>query len=375
MGKKVDPKVAEKVMLKAGLKPLVPYTGNGNKWKCQCSKCDAIVYIRFYSVKQGQGCRFCGIQKRANKRRNSEKKVTVLLGKAKLRQLEPYKDSRTKFKCKCLVCGNVVYPRLYSLQKGKGGCKFCAVTKRHLHFKMLDKTANKFAKKAKVIPLEPYVNQNTKWRCRCLLCGEIVTPRLADMKRYPNSLGCKKCANDIANARLKLDEKDAIAVMRKGGLEPQEPYVKANVGWKSRCVICKRIVRPSLNSIRDGGGCQYCAIGGFKPQLPSSLYLVTNPILNAHKVGITNTDRRINRLERLNDQGWQTYKKFEFKKGEEAKKCEKRIFHIIRHDLKIPIYLSKEDMPLTGGHTETISADSITLLELEKIINKVIRAN
>jgi len=306
--KKIDPKVAEKVMLDAGLQPLEPYTNNKTKWKCRC-----------------------------------------------------------------LNCKRIVYPRLDSLQRGKGGCKFCAGIKRHLHFKMPDKVANEFAKKAKVIPLEPYVNQMTKWKCKCLLCGEIITPRLVDMKRHPNSMGCKKCANNIANAKLKLDEKDAIAVMRKGGLEPQEPYVKANVGWKSRCIICKRIVRPSLNSIRDGGGCRYCAIGGFRPQLPSYLYLVTNASLNAHKVGITNLDRRYDRLERLHIQGWQTYKKFDFKEGEQAKECEKKIFQIIRHDLKIPIYLSKEDMPLTGGHTETMDADLISLKELEEIINKVIK--
>jgi hypothetical protein len=31
-------------------------------------------------------------------------------------------------------------------------------------------------------------------------------------------------------------------------------------------------------------------------------------------------------------------------------------------------------MPKTEGHTETVGADSITLLKLEKIINKVIRS-
>jgi hypothetical protein len=30
-------------------------------------------------------------------------------------------------------------------------------------------------------------------------------------------------------------------------------------------------------------------------------------------------------------------------------------------------------MPITGGHTETVSSDSITLFELEKIIRKVIK--
>jgi hypothetical protein len=52
---------------------------------------------------------------------------------------------------------------------------------------------------------------------------------------------------------------------------------------------------------------------------------------------------------------------------------EKEIFRIIRKELKIPSYLTKADMPHTGGHAETMDADLITLLELEKIIKKVIK--
>ena len=36
------------------------------------------------------------------------------------------------------------------------------------------------------------------------------------------------------------------------------------------------------------------------------------------------------------------------------------------------IHLSKEQMPKTAGQTETISADSITLLELEKVISLIL---
>ena len=49
------------------------------------------------------------------------------------------------------------------------------------------------------------------------------------------------------------------------------------------------------------------------------------------------------------------------------------VFRILRQEMKIPIFLSKEDMPKTEGHTETVGSDSITLLELEKIVNKVFR--
>jgi hypothetical protein len=59
--------------------------------------------------------------------------------------------------------------------------------------------------------------------------------------------------------------------------------------------------------------------------------------------------------------------------GAEALKIESTIFKIIRKELKLPIYLTAKQMPKTGGETETVAADEITLLELEKIINKAIR--
>jgi hypothetical protein len=370
---KLNPKVAEKVMLKAGLKPLEPYQSNDTKWKCQCLKCGKTVYPRLYSIKSGQGCRYCGIERRRAKRRNNEADVIQVMNKAKLQPLEPYKDSHAKWKCKCMVCGKTVYPRYISIQQGKGGCLFCAKYKRHLYFKLSDKEALRIATKAKVIPLEPYVNAHTKWKSRCLLCSSVVYSRLADMQANKNSMGCKKCANEIANARLKFSNKKAVQIMRNSDLNPLEPYTSNGKAWKCKCLKCGRIVRPTLMAIRAGGGCRYCATGGIKLQEPSYLYLVTNRTLNAHKVGVGNFDRKVDRLQTLNRFGWETCAIWKFKTGDEAFKCERGIFKVIRNDLQIPIYLSKNLVPVTGGHTETMDADRISIFKVKKIICKVIK--
>ena len=111
--------------------------------------------------------------------------------------------------------------------------------------------------------------------------------------------------------------------------------------------------------------------------IPSYLYLITHDEFNSHKVGIGNV-RSIkrsweDRLEKFKREGWQTYKVWQFKTGGEALKIEKAVFKVIRKDLKLPIHLSKEQMPKTEGQSETVDADSITLLQLEKIIKKVIK--
>ena len=106
---------------------------------------------------------------------------------------------------------------------------------------------------------------------------------------------------------------------------------------------------------------------------PSYLYLITHKELGSHKVGIGNHKKKNDRLGRFRIYGWETHKVWEFETGEEALKIEKEVFKILRKEMKLPIFLSNEDMPKTQGHSETVDADSITLLQLEKIINKVIR--
>lgn len=41
--------------------------------------------------------------------------------------------------------------------------------------------------------------------------------------------------------------------------------------------------------------------------------------------------------------------------------------------MELPVFLSKDDMPKTEGNTETVGPERISLLELEKIVNKVFR--
>ena len=106
----------------------------------------------------------------------------------------------------------------------------------------------------------------------------------------------------------------------------------------------------------------------------SYVYLITNQELNAHKVGIGNVKKHMDRLGRFNARGWITYKVWQFETGREALDVEKMVFTVIRKDLQILIYLSYEEMKSTGGHVETMGADSISLIELEKIIKKVIRS-
>jgi hypothetical protein len=81
------------------------------------------------------------------------------------------------------------------------------------------------------------------------------------------------------------------------------------------------------------------------------------------------------RLHKFKLKGWEVKKVWKMESGYMALGIESRVFRILRTDLRLPIYLSKTEMPETGGETETVGADAISLLALEKIIRSVIQSS
>ena len=216
-------------------------------------------------------------------------------------------------------------------------------------------------------PLEPYKSYQARWKNRCMTCKKIVYTSYGNQKAKKRK--CQYCANN------KLDTKKIISAMKKAGVKPLEPYKKYNSRWKCKCIKCGKIVYPSWDTVNQGkGSCRYCAKYGINYNTPSYVYLITHYELNAHKVGFGNHKKREDRLSRFNKKGWKTHKVWQMETGGKAVDIEKEIFRIIRKELSIPIYLTKADMPHTGGQAETMNADLISLLELEKIVKKVIKS-
>jgi hypothetical protein len=102
--------------------------------------------------------------------------------------------------------------------------------------------------------------------------------------------------------------------------------------------------------------------------------LITNKELNAHKVGIANQARlkKSDRLHRHKNNGWVVHQKWEFNDGLVVLQIETEVFRILRADMNLPQFLAKGQMKYQG-ETETVNADSITLIQLERIIKKVIK--
>lgn len=366
MSKRLDPSEAEAVMLKAGLEPLEPYQKSTAHWRCKCMVCGQIVNPAYKQIARGiGGCRTCRYVKSGKSNSLSEEEAVATMLKANIKPLEPYQNIHIPWKSICLVCNKKIDPTLGNIRRGQAGCKWCTR-------KFIDpEEAERAMKEQGYEPLTKYPGDRTKWKSRCNKCKRISYPTYFQVCRQKNITGCTFCNTHY------VAEEDAVKIMRAAGFKPLEPYNNARAPWKSQCLKCKNIVSPMYSNVRKGRGCNYCSPLGINLNIPSYLYLITHPQLNAHKVGIGNV-RPIKRMDedrlgRFKKQGWIAHKVWKFETGGEAWKIETAIFKVIRKDLGLPIFLSKEQMMKTEGQTETVDADSITLLELEKIIKRVIR--
>ena len=308
MGKKLDPTLAEQLMLESELKPIAPYPGSGKPWKCICLSCNRTVHPSLDSIRQGRGgCIECGKVKSGAKRRKvegSEIKLQLLkysitssselklldseydfnckvcnnefsftlrhlikmfpkpcpycsgrrvspqqankvMQDADLLPLVPYPGNNNPWVSKCLKCGNTVSPRYAGIKSGRGGCGFCAGNK-------VDPIeALRVMNEIKLSPLVPFPGGEEPWLCLCLRCKNEVTPKFTNARI--SKLGCLWCA------KQKVDPKQVFNAMLKVNLQPLDPYPGSSSKWKSLCLICGETVFPRWSVIQKGGnGCKNC---------------------------------------------------------------------------------------------------------------------
>lgn len=362
----VDPKNAVIVMKKAGFKPLETYKGAGKPWKSKCIECGLISTPTFANVQNGSGCTVCRNANKLKPTKITSTQAIQIMTKANLKPLEPYSHSKKPWKCRCMVCKKITYPTLGNVKNTTTPCAYCS------EHKVDPKDAVRTMKKAKLQPLEDFVSVQSKWKCKCMKCGEIVYPAYAGIKQ--GNGGCYKCGKLQMVKKQLLSKAETSKILSTAKLKPLEPYKGMNYKWKCKCLVCGQIVYPTFSNVNSGhNGCRYCAPAGFNMLGESYIYLISHPKLYAHKIGIGNVKKSMDRLGRFNSKGWETHKVWNFKTGREAIDIESLIFKFIRNELKLPIYLSYDQMKSTGGHAETVGADSISLIELEKIIKKVIK--
>jgi hypothetical protein len=467
MGKRLTDAEAREVMIAAGLEPLEPYKGNNVLWKCKCLECGETVEPSRGNIKRGGGCNYCGYRKAGTALRLTDAEAREVMIAAGLEPLEPYKGNNVPWKCKCLECGETVEPSRGNIKRG-GGCNYCGYRKAGTALRLTDAEAREVMIAAGLEPLEPYKGSNGPWKCRCLKCGRSVSPArgaiqggggciycsgkkvdeeeavkamcaagvepqvpypgrsdepweckclkcgrtvsptwdnvkqskrgciycsgrkvdeeeviatmrdkglepLEPYKRAEDPWKCKclKCGKTVTPrwssikqdeggciycAGIKVDEKEAVAAMRAASLEPLVPYPGADEPWECKCLKCGRTVAPSRSNIKKGqGSCKYCAEHGFDLTQPATVYFIEHPEKRALKVGVTGDAAKQNRLSYHERCGWNIIQTWNCADGSQAFSLEKKVLDYWRTDLGAPMFLRASDMP-DGGWTETVDS-------------------
>jgi hypothetical protein len=156
--------------------------------------------------------------------RVSEKEAVQVMRKAGLRPLVPYPGAGVNWKCKCLKCKNIVFPRLASIKRG-GGCIGCAGL-----LKVSATDAKLILQKANIEPISEFPGYRKKWKSRCLTCKKIIYPAASSVKI--RGKGCVYCGYESTASKRRFSEKEAISYMKEKGLTPLEKYKSVNVPWK-----------------------------------------------------------------------------------------------------------------------------------------------
>jgi len=269
----VDPKDAVEAMKKRGLKTLEPFPGAVTPWRVQCLTCKKKFKAPFHSLSNVSRCKFC------SNVAVEETELLARLKELKLKPLEKYQTAKTPWKCKCLVCGHIVQPLWTHIKSGRGHCAYCS--QKRVDIPLALKSMKTFGLK----PLVDFPGSSKRWKCKCLVCGLVVSPRWSDLQQGQG--GCSNCAD--------------------WGLNYQKPgYVYL-------------ITHKELNAHKIG-------------------------IANAYK-----SKKYDDRMYQHEKQGWILYKKISFKTVQEASDVETSVLKWLRMEVGLPAFLSPKQMPKGGN--------------------------
>jgi hypothetical protein len=90
-------------------------------------------------------------------------------------------------------------------------------------------------------------------------------------------------------------------------------------------------------------------------------------VLQSLKIGISNTESQDDRVIVHTKHGWKLIQRIDFENGFLAYEFEQTLLKHLRNSMKIPVHLSKSEMP-QSGYSETFSVEAISKVNLLKLV-------
>lgn len=188
--------------------------------------------------------------------------VEAVARDAGLDPLEPFRSTRTSWRCRCLTCGRETYPTVQNLLQGHG-CRHCG-PRLAAERRIAADAENARAELAAIglIPLEPYPGSQRPWTSRCLSCQTEVSPTISNV-RAGRTQSCGRGCRPPARPQLWTHDA-VVALIEEEGFRPIAPVVATRTGvsakWRVRCPGCGNeiLVQPN-RLVTNASGCRGCA--------------------------------------------------------------------------------------------------------------------
>jgi DNA-directed RNA polymerase subunit RPC12/RpoP len=168
-------------MLDAGAFPLEQYENTHTPWRSLCLTCGREITPSHADVGEtGNACPYC------SQRKVDPDEAATKMRSTGLDPLVPYPGARVPWPSVCLTCEREVRPQWQSIQRGQGGCVYCAEKSV-----VPSEAAHEMRLKG-YEPLEKYPGSAIPWRSIHSECGREVSPTWGTIRSGGG--GCRWCA-------------------------------------------------------------------------------------------------------------------------------------------------------------------------------------
>ena len=187
--------------------------------------------------------------------------VEALFKKQGLEVIEPYINSRTRVKARCINCGKIVQPYYRQICAGQKGCKDCFYNSLRLSKDKVEKILKSFD----LDLMGKYVNSQEPFQYRCLYCNTFGKVSLNSLRRkkYFGCSGCLKVPNSPRQQPNYSSRNTNFNEIRekfyKYGFELLGEFKARSISVSVKHLKCGTNTEMNLKSIKRGAGfCKGC---------------------------------------------------------------------------------------------------------------------
>ncbi len=139
-----------------------------------------------------------------------------------------------------------------------------------------------------------------------------------------------------------------------------------------RCLKNHTWLASLFSRYHNASGCPTCAVTGFDPKAPGTIYLLKHDRLASYKLGITNTNTKVDRVRQFVSRGWAPVSLWTFDTGNSAYEIEQRFFIWLRGEVGLKPSCSPSDLQGMSGYTETFTVGVIKESALKMKVESLI---